>query len=232
MSALTTTFVTDLLNHYFTNAAHANIGNGSGLQPSGAAGSFFYQLHTADPGDGGSQLTNEVAYTGYTRPAAARSGSGFSVSGKNVSPAAEVSFGKRTDAGPAVVAYFWSIGTTGGSGGGNPILRGGIGAAPRPFAAVAGTTITCPGHGLALDDTVVFWSYEGTGIVLPAPLVEGTVYFVKSPTADAFSVSATQPGSAINLTGAGQGTAQRLTPITITQNVTPKLETGTVIKFQ
>jgi hypothetical protein len=229
MSALTTAFVTNLLNHYFTNAAHANVGDGAGLQPSAATGNLFYALHASDPGDTGTQQAGEVSYTGYARASAPRSSSGFVVSSKDVSPAVELSFGKRTDAG-STTALFWSLGTS-SSGAGNLILRGGIGAAPRPFTAAAGTTVTCPGHGLATDDRVVFWQYEG--IALPGGITEGTAYFVlTAPTADTFTVSTTQGGSAVTISAAGQGTCQRLTPLTITQNVTPKLETGTVIKFQ
>lgn len=229
MSALTTAFVTSFLNHYFQNANHANVGDATGLRSATAAGNLYYALHTADPGDAGNQGTSEVAYTGYARGAAARSNAGFAVSGKNVSPAAEVSFGKRTDVG-TVTALFWSIGTA-ASGVGNLILRGGIGAAPRPFTAAATDLVTCPGHGLAVDDRVVFWQYEG--LALPTGLVEGIAYWVKTaPDADTFTVSASQGGATLDIGFSGQGTCQRLTPLVITQNVTPKLETGTVIKFQ
>ena len=229
MSALTTAFVTNLLNHYFTNAGHANVGDATGLRGSTAAGSLFYALHTADPGDGGTQSTSELAYTGYARPAGVRSNAGFTVSGKNVSPAVEVSFGKRTDVGSAT-AFFWSIGTA-ASGVGNLVLRGGIGLAPRPFTGAVTDTVSCPAHGLAVGDPVVFWQYEGIG--LPGGVTEGTVYFVKTaPDADTFTVSTTSGGATLDLSSAGQGTCQKLTPLVITQNVTPKLETGTLINFQ
>ena len=229
MSALSTSFVTNLLTHYFQNANHGNVGDATGLRSSTAPGSLYYALHTTDPGDGGSQSTGEVTYTGYARGAAARSSAGFTVSGKNVNPAAEVSFGKRTDAG-SVTALFWSVGTA-VSGAGNLILRGGIGGAPRPFTAAVTDVITCPGHGLAVDDRVVFWQYEG--LALPAGIVEGTAYWVKTaPDPDTFTVSASQGWAALDVSAAAQGTCQRLTPLVISQNVTPKLETGTVIKFQ
>lgn len=229
MSALTTLFVTNLLNHYFTNAAHANIGDGTGLPGSATAGNLFYALHTADPGDGGSQSSSEVGYTGYARASAPRSSGGFLVSGKNVSPAVELSFGKRTDTGAAVTVFFWSLGTA-SSGAGNLILRGGIGAAPQPFTAATTDSITSPGHGLSMNDRVVFWQYES--IALPTGITEGTVYFVNSVSGDTFTISTTQGGGNVDITAAGQGTCQKITPLTITQNVTPKLETGTVIKFQ
>lgn len=229
MSALTTAFVTNLLNHYFTNAGQANIGDATGLRGSTAAGSLFYALHTADPGDAGTQSTSEVAYGGYARPGGARSSAGFTVSGKNVSPAVEVNFGKRTDSG-SVTAFFWSIGTA-ASGAGSLVLRGGIGAAPRPFTGAASDTLICPAHGLVVGDPVVFWQYES--ISLPGGVTEGTVYFVKTaPDADSFTVSATSGGATLDLSASGQGTCQKLTPLVVTQNVTPKLETGTLIKFQ
>jgi hypothetical protein len=229
MSALSTAFVTNLLNLYFTNANHANVGDATGLRGSTTPGSLFYALHTADPGDTGSQASNEISYTGYARASAARSGAGFAVSGKNVSPAVEASFGKRTDTGTGTV-YFWSVGTA-ASGAGNLILRGGIGLAPRPFTGATSDTISCPAHGLAVGDPVVFWQYEA--ILLPTGITEGTVYFVKTaPDADSFTVSATPGGATLDLTASGQGTCQKLTPLVVGQNVTPKLEVGTIIKFQ
>jgi hypothetical protein len=227
MAALTTEFITNLLNHYFKNAAHGNVGDANGLPASATAGSLYLALHSADPGDAGNQSTGEISYTGYSRPAAAR-GTGFTVSGKSVSPATEASFGKRTDGGGDVVALFWSVGTD-ATGAGHLILRGGIGPVPTPFTTGANNAINCPAHGFAVGDRVVFWQYQS--LALPG-LTDGQVYWVVSaPDANTFTVSSTQGGASANLT-VGQGTCQKITPLVITQNVTPKLETGTIIKFQ
>jgi len=43
------------------------------------ATNLYLSLHTADPGVGGSQLTNEIAYTNYARIAIVRTTSGWSV---------------------------------------------------------------------------------------------------------------------------------------------------------
>lgn len=229
MSALTTAFVTNLLNNYFVNLGHANVGDAAGLRGSVTAGSLFFALHTADPGDAGTQTSSEAAYAGYARASATRGAAGFVVSGKNVSPAVELSFGKRTDVGSATL-YFWSVGTA-SSGAGNLVLRGGIGTAPRPFTGAANDTLSCPAHALAVNDAVTFWQYES--IALPGGITEGTVYFVKAvPDADTFTISATPGGAVLDVVSSGQGTCQKLTPLVVTQNVTPKLETGTVIKFQ
>lgn len=43
------------------------------------ATNLYLSLHTADPGVGGSQLTNETAYTNYVRVAVARTTGGWSI---------------------------------------------------------------------------------------------------------------------------------------------------------
>ena len=70
-------FETALLEHYFNNTDHANVGDAAGLQNSTAAGSFHVSLHTAYPGEAGSQNTSECAYGSYARQAVARSGAGW-----------------------------------------------------------------------------------------------------------------------------------------------------------
>jgi hypothetical protein len=89
---------TALLNLIFNNTDWANVGDAAGLQNSAAAGSFFLSLHTADPGLGGSQTTNETAYTGYTRVAVARTAGGWTISGNNASNTAIVAFPNCTAA--------------------------------------------------------------------------------------------------------------------------------------
>ena len=80
----------------FNNTAIANIGDAGGLQPSATAGSFYIALHTADPGEAGSAVTNESAYTSYARVAVARSGAGWTVSGNSATNAALIQFPECT----------------------------------------------------------------------------------------------------------------------------------------
>lgn len=75
------TWESELLKLYFQNIAAAGIGDAGGLQPSAAAGSIFIALHTADPGEAGTQATSEATYTGYARMAVVRSAVGWTVSG-------------------------------------------------------------------------------------------------------------------------------------------------------
>jgi hypothetical protein len=77
MSA-TDAFETGIMTLVFQNAAYANVGDASGLQPSATAGSFYISLHTADPGETGDQTTSESAYTNYARVAVARSAAAWS----------------------------------------------------------------------------------------------------------------------------------------------------------
>lgn len=125
MSA-TNAFETALLQLYFNNTDHANIGDAAGLQNSATAGSFYVSLHTADPGETGTQSTSETAYTGYARLAVARSGAGWTVSGNTASNAAVLTWGTCTASPGAAITHF-GIGTD-SSGAGNLLFSGALGA--------------------------------------------------------------------------------------------------------
>jgi hypothetical protein len=124
----------NLLLLLFNNTNWANLGDATGLRSSTTAGSFHISLHTADPGEAGSQTTSEISYTGYSRVAVARSGSGFTVTGASVSNAAAVTFGACT-AGSGTATHF-SIGRD-ASGTGEIIISGALSAS---LAISAGIT--------------------------------------------------------------------------------------------
>ena len=68
---------------------------------------------------------------------------------------------------------------------------------PRNFMSTSGTDLVyAAGHGWSDGTTIVF--FNGTP---PAPLVEGTTYYVRDATTDSFKVAATVGGAPINLTG-------------------------------
>ena len=112
-----------LLDLIFLNANLANLGDATGLRGSTAAGSLFFSLHSADPGEAGTQATNEVAYTSYARVGVARSGAGFVRTGNSVSPAVNVDF--PTCTGGSVTATHFGIGTA-ASGAGTLLYKGAI----------------------------------------------------------------------------------------------------------
>ena len=121
---------TALLALMFDNTNWANVGDATGLRGSTTPGVFYISLHTADPGETGTQSTSETAYTGYARVSVARSSAGFTVSGNTVSNAAAILFGTATAAVGAAVTFF-GIGTD-ATGVGNLILSGALSASYQP----------------------------------------------------------------------------------------------------
>lgn len=98
-----------LLLLLFNNTNAANIGDATGLRGSTAAGSLYLSLHTADPGEAGTQNTSEITYTSYARVAVARSSGGFTVATNTVALAAQASFPAGT--GGSGTASYWGLGT-------------------------------------------------------------------------------------------------------------------------
>jgi len=71
-----TTFSNDLAALIFNATAIANIADNAGSSP---LTNLYVSLHTADPGVGGSQTTNETSYTNYARVAVSRNSGGWTV---------------------------------------------------------------------------------------------------------------------------------------------------------
>lgn len=99
-----------LLLYLFNNTAFTLVGDASGIPATGSAGSLYFSLHTADPGEAGDQTTNEIGYTSYARVAVARSGAGFTVTTSSVATAATVTFPAGT-AGSGTATH-WGLGTS------------------------------------------------------------------------------------------------------------------------
>lgn len=99
-------FETDLLELIFNTTTIGNLADDAGTSP---ATTITVALHTADPGEAGTQATNEATYTSYARVAVARSGAGWTVTGNSVSPAANISFPEAT--GGSETITHWSVGT-------------------------------------------------------------------------------------------------------------------------
>ena len=108
-------FENDLLGLIFKNTTIADIGDAAGLRATTTAGNLYFTLHTADPGDVGTAVTSETAYTGYARMAAAR-GAGFTLTGNSISPAANVDFGECTASPGSPITHFGVVNTSSGAG--------------------------------------------------------------------------------------------------------------------
>ncbi len=98
------TWENGLLDLLFDNLDFTLVGDAGGLRGSVADGSLYFSLHSADPGEAGTQLTSEAAYTGYARVAVGRA-AGFTVTGDSVSPAAAVTFPPGTAGGETVTHF-------------------------------------------------------------------------------------------------------------------------------
>lgn len=134
-----------LLLLVFNNTDFAGIGDAGGLQNSAAAGSLYVSLHTSDPGEAGSQTTNETAYTNYARVAVARSDSGWTVTNNQVQNAAAINFAACGASG-ATLTHF-GVGTD-SSGAGTLLYSGALTASLAvssgitPSFAISALTIT------------------------------------------------------------------------------------------
>ena len=94
-----------MLDLLFLNIDWANVGDAAGLQNSAVAGNFYVALHTADPGEAGTQATSECTYTGYARVAIPRTAGGFTRTIDTIANTAAVTFGQCT-AGMETATYF------------------------------------------------------------------------------------------------------------------------------
>lgn len=112
-----------LLLLLFENSAATNIGDAGGLRATATAGSLYFSLHTADPGEAGDQTTSECTYTSYARVAVARSSAGWTVTTNAVAVDANVSFPAGT--GGSGTATHWGLGTA-SSGAGQLLYKGTI----------------------------------------------------------------------------------------------------------
>ena len=101
------TLENDWLKLIFNATAIADLAENDTSSP---ATTLTVALHTADPGEGGNQTTNETAYTGYARVAVARTTGGWTVTGASVSPVANIDFGECTASPGAAITHF-SVGT-------------------------------------------------------------------------------------------------------------------------
>lgn len=124
-------FENDLLKLIFNGTAIANIADNAASSP---LTQLYVSLHTADPGEGGTQSTSETTYTGYSRVGVPRTTAGWVVTTNagvtSVSPANTISFPQCT-AGTATITHF-SIGL-GASGTSKVLYKGTV----TPQVAIA-----------------------------------------------------------------------------------------------
>jgi len=111
MSASNTT-ENDLVSYIFDSAAPSWAGNAN----------FYVRLHSSDPGEAGSAVTNEISYTGYDGVAVSRT-TGFTITGNEASNASLLQF--VVCSGGSATATHFSICTT-QNGAGQIIVSGAL----------------------------------------------------------------------------------------------------------
>lgn len=104
-----------LLDLLFNNADFGGIGDSGGLRGSVASGQWWLSLHSSEPALIGDQTSFEIVYGGYARAPVNRTGAGWTRTGTNVSPVANVQWPVCT--GGAALAVFVGIGTAPSGGG-------------------------------------------------------------------------------------------------------------------
>lgn len=113
------TFENDWLKLIFNATAIADLADNDATSP---LTSLYVSLHTADPGEAGTQSTSETAYTGYARVAVARTVGGWTVTNNSVSPVANIDFGECSASPGAAITHF-AVGTA-SSGAGKLLYSG------------------------------------------------------------------------------------------------------------
>jgi len=134
-----------LLKLLFTATAIALVADNTVTTP---LTNLFIALHTADPGEAGTQNTSEIGYTSYTRVSVARTSGGWTVSGTapaQAVPVANISFPAGT--GGSGTATYFSVGSlTSGAGviyySGTVTPNIACGNGVTPILTAAGTSIT------------------------------------------------------------------------------------------
>ena len=111
---------TDFLELIFNGTAWPDLAENDTTSP---ATNLYVSLHTADPGEAGTQSTNEATYGSYARVGVARNGTGWTVTGDTATNAILVQFPSCTS-GSNTITHF-GIGTL-SSGAGQLLFSGAL----------------------------------------------------------------------------------------------------------
>lgn len=209
---------------YFNATPISGVADNAASSP---ATQWFVSLHTADPGEAGNQSTNEIAFTPYARQPLARTSSGWTVSGNQVSNAGALTYPKCTGVADDTTAEYFGIGTL-VSGAGRLDWSGPLGSYLGLGTATVADTITIPGlSGLSVGDKVCAISTPTATI--PAGVTEGTIYFAKTVSGNDITISATSGGATLDITAAGACFWIKLGVVRVTQNIQPTIAIGQLV---
>lgn len=164
----------------------------------------YLALFTAAPTDSGGGT--EVAAGDYARKAITNNNTNWPAasSGSKSLGVLQEFAAAEADWGTIVAFGIFDASTSG-----NLLYWGWLGNdAGHVFTATVADVLTSPSHGFSNDDQVRVMAVPGA--TLPTGLSAGTTYFVISVSGDTFSLSATQGGSAVNITASGAGLVAKI----------------------
>lgn len=148
MGSKSNTWEEQALEMLFINTTVPLIGDAGGLRGSATAGSLYISLHLSDPGESGTQETNEISYTGYARKAVIRNDlSGWEFTSGSLKNMGTLVFGKMTGGTGGTVTHF-GIGTS--SSGAGKLLYSGAFAAGRQITE--GITVSIPSEEIVITE--------------------------------------------------------------------------------
>jgi hypothetical protein len=104
------TFENDLMKLIFNATPIANIADDAASSP---LTNLYIALHTADPGEAGSQNTSEATYGAYARVAVARTTGGFTVTNNIATNVADIIFPEATSGTNAITHFSVGIASSG-----------------------------------------------------------------------------------------------------------------------
>lgn len=194
----------------FNNTNIANIGDATGLRGSSVAGVLYIGQHTADPNEGGSQNTSEATWTSYARVSVVRTSSGWTITGNQAVNAGVITF--PTCTGGSNVIGWLSIGTD-ASGAGTLLFSSPLLTTWFDGVGFVTDVITIPGNTLSVNDTVVVEAINEQA--LPTGLSRGTIYYIKTSSGNDVTLSATQGGATLDITGAGALLLGKINTVTV-----------------
>lgn len=198
---------------------------------------LFVSLHNANPGNGGTQTSNETAYTNYARVGVARTTGGWTVTSgsgttfSNVVNAAAINFAAcgvtgdtithigigLSSSGAGTLLDFCEVGPTAGPG------------VPFTCTSASPGVLTCIGYTPAVNDRVSVYQLQGTQL-LATGLTEGTVYFVgTAPGGQTLTLSTTTAnGAPVNTSTTGSGIIYKQSPLIVSNGITPTFAIGAI----
>jgi hypothetical protein len=202
------------------------------------ATSLYVSLHTAAPGNGGSQNTSETVYTNYARVAVPRTTAGWTTalgsgtSFSSVSNAAAINF--ATGGATGATLTHWGLGLS-ASGAGTLLAWGPLGPTAGPDVSFECTSaspgvLTCYGYAPTVNDQVMVAQIQGTQ-GLPTGLTEGTIYYIgTAPGGNTATLSTTASNAnPVNTSSTGQGIIYKCSPLAVSNGITPSIAIGGMI---